>query len=392
MTDLSIVKIGLVLLIASLVAIASRRLHIPYSVGLVIAGAGLAVLPVNADLPFTPSLFTLLLPPLIFEAAIQIHWHSFRRELPVILTLAVAGVAVSAAVVATGMSLILGWDWLSAALFGALIAATDPVSVIAAFKEMDVAPRLSLLVEGESLLNDGTAAVGFAVLAAVAAGASPTPLSLAYLFAWTVLGAVAVGVAVAAAVLLIAGRTDDHLVEITLTTIIAYGSFLIAEHFHMSGILSSLTAGVVVGNWGWQKAISPSGRGHVLSFWEYAAFLANSVIFIVIGLHEAHQAKGLFTLAAAIAILLALLGRTLAVYPFCALFARSSLVVRLRDQHILVWGGLRGGLALALALSVPESVAKRADIIVIAFAVVAFSIFAQSLTMPLLMRRLGLVD
>jgi Na+:H+ antiporter len=193
-------------------------------------------------------------------------------------------------------------------------------------------------------------------------------------------------------VLLIAGRTDDHLVEITLTTIIAYGSFLIAEHFHMSGILASLTSGIVVGNGGWKKAISLSGRDHVLSFWEYAAFLANSMIFIVIGLHEAHQAQGLFTLAAAVAIVLAVLGRALAVYPFCALFAASSLKVRAHDQLILVWGGLRGGLALALALSVPDNIPERGDIIVVAFAVVAFSIFAQGLTMPLLMRRLGAAD
>ncbi|MDX8450326.1 cation:proton antiporter [Mesorhizobium captivum] len=311
--------------------------------------------------------------------------------MPVTALLAFPGVLIAAAAVAVGMHLLLGWSWIGASLFGVLIAATDPVSVLAAFKEMKIQPRLGLLVESESLLNDGAAAVGFAILVAVASGASTTPLGIASSFVWIVAGGIAIGAAVAAVLLLIAGRTEDHLVEITLTTIAAYGSFLIAEKFGMSGVLATLTAGLLVGNVGWQGAISANARSHVLAFWGYAAFLANSIVFILIGGHEAHQPLGLFAASSAVAVVLVLLGRVLAIYPLCALLNGTSLKVDLRYQHILVWGGLRGSLALALALALPQSIAERGAIIVTAFAVVAFSVFVQGLTMPWLIRRMGLI-
>jgi Sodium/hydrogen exchanger family len=201
-----------------------------------------------------------------------------------------------------------------------------------------------------------------------------------------------VGGGLAGGLLLLAGRTNDHLVEITLTTIAAYGSFLIAERVETSGVLASLTAGMVVGNIGWRGYISESGRSHVLSFWQYAAFLTNSIVFIVIGLHEAAPGRRLLTQTALIAIALVLLGRVAAVYPLSAIFNRSSLAVHIRYQHILVWGGLRGALSLVLALTLPANLPEREEIIVAAFAVVAFSIFVQGLTMPPLIRRLGLVQ
>jgi CPA1 family monovalent cation:H+ antiporter len=384
-------QIGLLLLVACVVAMISRRFHLPYSVGLVAAGVGLALLGGPVNLTLTPDLvYTVLLPPLIFEAALQLKWRPLRENLLVSLTLAFPGVLISGAVVAMGMHLVVGWGWLGSALFGALIAATDPVSVIAAFKEMKVEPRLSLLVESESLLNDGAAAVGFAILVSLVQGAGLQPGVVAGTFLWMVCGGVAVGAVVAGAVLLLAGRTEDHLVEITLTTIAAFGSFLLAEHLHMSGVLASLAAGLIVGNVGWMGSISDAGRPHVLSFWEYAAFLANSVVFILIGGHEANQATQLFTFAAAVAIALVLLGRIAAVYPLCALFRGSGLRIDVRHQHVLVWGGLRGALGLALALAVPDTLPEKGAIIIAAFAVVAFSIFAQGLTMPWLIGALQL--
>jgi len=301
-------------------------------------------------------------------------------------------VAIAAALVAAGMHFLVGWSWTGAALFGVLIAATDPVSVIAAFKEMKVEARLSLLVEAESLLNDGAAAVGFAMFLGVAGGSDLDPTSIGALLLWKVLGGFIVGGGLAGGLLLLAGRTDDHLVEITLTTIAAYGAFLIAERFETSGVLASLAAGMVVGNIGWRGYISQSGRSHVLAFWQYAAFLANSIVFILIGLHEAAQGRRLLTQTTLIAIALVLLGRVAAVYPLSAIFSWSSLAVGIRYQHILVWGGLRGALGLVLALALPESLLERDEIIVATFAVVAFSIFVQGLTMPLLIRRLGLVQ
>jgi CPA1 family monovalent cation:H+ antiporter len=390
LADVPVTTLGLILLTASLVAMLTRRCHFPYSIGLVAAGYGLGFLPQILQVPLSRDLiFTVFLPPLIFEAALQLKWPAFRRELPATLLLAFPGVFIAATAVALGVHFLLNWSWIGAALFGVLIAATDPISVIAAFKEMRVEERLSLLVESESLLNDGAAAVGFGVLTVVAAGGSTSALTIAGSLAWTIAGGVVVGGLVAGLLLLVAGRTVDHLVEITLTTIAAYGSFLLAEHFGMSGVLASLTAGLLVGNVGLKGAISESGRDHVLSFWQYAAFLANSVIFILIGGHEAHQPIAHFSGAVAIAIALVLIGRVLAVYPLCLLLIPTPLRIGLRYQHVLVWGGLRGALALALALALPENIPERQEIIVVAFAVVAFSILVQGLSMPWLIRSLG---
>jgi len=385
-------SIGILLIVACLMAMVSRRFRLPYSVGLVAAGVGIAFLPTAPQIPLSRDLiFNVFLPPLVFEAALQLDWKPFRRELPLTLLLALAGVAIAAAVVAAGMHWIIGWSWIGAALFGVLIAATDPVSVIASFRELKVEPRLSMLVESESLLNDGVAAVGFAVLAGIAsAGAGPSA-AVVPAFLWTMLGGVLIGVLVAGAVLLVAGRTKDHLVEITLTTIAAYASFLTAEHVHASGVLACVAAGLVVGNVGWLGAISDEGREHVMSAWDYFAFLANSFVFFLIGLHEAAQPiHQLGWKIGASAILLVLLGRIVAVYPLAAIFRSTRLAVPSAYQHVLVWGGLRGALALALALALPPAVPERLAIIVTAFLVVAFSIFVQGLTMPLLIRGFGL--
>src|SRR5438045_468751 len=162
MNGIALAPIGVLLLVACLIAMLSRRLGLPYIVGLVVAGFGIAMLPNSPELPLSRDLiFNILLPPLVFEAALQLEWKRFRAELPLTLTLAFFGVAIAAAIVAVGMHSIVGWTWIGAALFGALIAATDPVSVIAAFREMGAQPRVSMVVESESLLNDGLAAVGF---------------------------------------------------------------------------------------------------------------------------------------------------------------------------------------------------------------------------------------
>ncbi len=381
--------LGIVLLVASLVAVISRRLCLPYSVALVAAGMALAFMPIKVDLQLTPALiFNVLLPPLIFEAAVQLPWAQFRRDLAVTLVLAIIGVALSAAIVAFGVHALLGWAWAGAILFGILIGATDPVAVIAAFKELRVEPRLALLVEAESLLNDGIAAVGFSIALAVAGGAMLGPVAIAGMAGWTICGGLVIGAAVAGAMLLLAGRTDDHLVEITLTVIIAYGSFLIAEATHASGILAALAAGLVVGNRRGARAVS---WAPMLAFWEYAAFLANSIIFILIGLEVSQRASAMFSAAAWVVIAPVMVGRAVAVYALCAPFRQSRLAVEMRHQHVLVWGGLRGALALALALSLPGGVEGRDTIIVATFAVVAFSVFAQGLTMPALVRRLGLI-
>ena len=205
----------------------------------------------------------------------------------------------------------------------------------------------------------------------------------------TIGGGILCGAAVALGALLLAGRTDDHLVEITFTTVAAYGSFLLADHFGLSGVLATITAGLVMGNFKSFGTISDRGKEAVQAFWEYAAFVANSLVFLLIGMHEAHQNFVAIWLPAVIAIALVTLGRAVAIYPCCFLFSRSSLRVTMKHQHILFWGGLRGAVALALALGLPPEVPQRETIVTISFAVVAFSVFAQGLTMASLLRRMG---
>jgi len=392
MDGIFLAPIGLLLLVACLIAILSRRLGLPYSVGLVAAGLLIAVIPQAPQLGLSRDLiFNVLLPPLVFEAALQMPWKSFRTELPVTLALAFAGVALAAGVVSSGMHYLLGWSWLGASIFAVLIAATDPVSVIAAFKEMNADRRLRVLVESESLLNDGTAAVGFAVLAAVAAGAPAQAASIVPAFLWTLAGGALVGATAAGLILLLAGRTTDHLVEVTLTMLAAYGSFLIAERLNASGVIAALTAGLMIGNLGARGPVSEAGRPHVLAAWEFFAFVANSFVFLLIGIQLAGVGiSRLGWITAGLAIVLVLVGRAIAVYPLSTLFRASRLKVPAGYQHVLFWGGLRGALALALGLTVPASVPERGPIILSAFVVVAFSIFIQGLTMPWLVRRLGL--
>jgi CPA1 family monovalent cation:H+ antiporter len=391
MTGASLAPIGVLLLAACLIAMLTRKVGLPYIVGLVVAGFGIALLPNAPELPLSRALiFNVLLPPLVFEAALQLEWKRFRGELPLTLALALAGVAIAAAVVAAGMHYAAGWSWIGAALFGVLFAATDPVSVIAAFREMRCEPRVSMVVESESLLNDGVAAVGFAVLSAIAAGASANATSVVPQFLWTLGGGVLVGLAVSGVILLIVGRTDDPLVEITLTTIAAYASFLIAEELHASGIIGALAAGLVVGNLGWGGVLSEEGKMRVHYAWEYFAFLANSLVFILIGLNTASLPLMQLGSVGVIAIGFVLLGRAISIYPLAALFGRSPWKLPASYQHTLFWGGLRGALALALALAVPASVPERTAIIVTAFVVVAFSILVQGLTMPWLIKRFEL--
>lgn len=386
---LNIETIEIFLLVAAIVAMLARRVHVPYSVGLVFAGIVLALLPFTPDIELTKQLvFTAFLPPLIFEAAFQLRWRELKAQLPVVLTFATAGVLLSAAATTLGMHYLAHWSWAAASVFGVLITATDPVAVIAMFKEPKVHGRVRLLVEAESLFNDATAAVAFVITLLIVSGQSVSVGGVATTLLLIVAGSILCGVAVAAIVLLLAGGTDDHLIEITFTTVAAFGSFLLAEHFHLSGVLATLTSGLIIGNVG-HISISARSRQAVDEFWEYAAFVANSLIFLLIGLRVAHRDYSFVLLPVLIAIMVVIVGRALAIYPIAFLFSRSRLRITGRHQHILFWGGLRGALALALALGLPPDLPAREEIITVAFAVVAFSLFVQGMTITPFMRRLG---
>ncbi len=391
--------IGL-LVIAILTAIIARRIHLPYTVGLVVAGIGITVARIDTGLVLTHDIiFDAILPSLLFEAAFNIHWAELRRDALPVLTLAVLGVVISAIVVAAGIARVLAWPFSSALVFGILIAATDPIAVIAMFKDTGIKGRLRLLVESESLLNDGVAVVLFAFVLswAQATGETATPLQVARAFIFTTGGGILTGLACGRVAIVVAGRTSDHLVETALTVVAAYGSFLLADHFGMSGVLATVSAGFLMGNLGIlreteQGPLSSHGREFVMAFWEFAAFIANSLIFLLIGLTVARiTLDGLGLLAIVLIVMLVLVGRALTVYPLCLLFRWTRWAIPGRDQHILWWGGLRGALALGLALALPPSLALRNEIIIAAFWVVAFSVLIEGLTMPLLLKILGFI-
>ena len=337
--------------LAILVALAARRLRLPYTVGLVLAGAALALTRSHAGLALTHDLiFDVVLPPLLFEAALNLRWRDLRRDLVPVAALSTIGVALCAVVVAAGLVALLGWPLESALVFGALISATDPIAVIALIKESRVTGRLSLLIEAESLFNDGAAAVLFTLILVWAAHdpANPQgPLAAVTTFLVIAGGGLAAGFGVGLIAVMIAGTSDDHLVETALTALGAFGSFLIAEHFGASGVLATVAAGMTMGNLGvlTQKerfgiSFTPHGRAFVLEFWEFAAFLANSLVFLLIGSALAtvdFAREGLLPLALVIA--LALVGRAVAVYPVSLVFTRSRWAIPLNQQHLHVVGG-----------------------------------------------------
>jgi CPA1 family monovalent cation:H+ antiporter len=386
-------QLGFLLFVSALVAMLSRRLRMPYTVGLVLAGMGLYFFHIFIKWQLSKELiFSVFLPPLVFEAALYIPWREFKKDLPVVGLLATVGVALAATVTAVGMHYGIDWDWGSAVVFGVLIAATDPVSVIATFKGVKVQGRLRLLIEAESLLNDGTAAVAFVAVLGVLTGGHQTAWSITGALLLTIVGGILIGGLVASALMVLAGRTPDYLVEITFTTLAAYGSFFIAEHYHVSGVLAALTAGLVVGNFRSSALITDAGRHALEPFWEYAAFVANSLIFLLIGAQEAQQHFNNLWAPVVLAIILVTLGRAVAIYPLCAVFSGTRLEVARSQQHVFFWGGLRGAMALALALSLPHDLVRHDDVVTITFAVVAFSIFVQGLTITPLLQRLKLID
>ena len=377
------------LVVAIVVAILARRMRLPYTVGLVVTGAGLAALHADVGIGLTHEfIYAIALPPLLFEAALFIPWPELRRDAVPILTLAVLGTVVSAMAVTAGMVWALHWPMAAAVTFGVLIAATDPVAVIALFKDTGIEGRLRLLVESESLLNDGVAAVLFALVLVWLGGDAVTLAGIALALAKTAGGGVLIGLLCGGVAILVAGRTTDRMVETAVTVAAAYGSFMAAEQLHMSGVLATVAAGLLMGNVG---TLTRDERPFVLEFWTFAAFIANSLVFVLIGVTVARIPFATFGgVAMAATILIVLLGRALTVYPICAAFRWSRWAIPAAEQHILWWGGLRGALGLALALTVPEATPLHDQIVIATFGVVAFSVIVQGVTMQPLLRRLGL--
>lgn len=379
------------LLIVSLVAIVVRRLKIPYTVALVIVGL-LLTAQSQLNIELTPELIlALFVPPLVFEAAFHLNVNELRRNTGAILLLAVPGVILTMFIVGGIVSFGTGLALPVALTFGALIAATDPVAVVALFRLIGVPKRLAVLVEGESLLNDGTALVLFnLMLVIVATGKFNLAMSVLDFIRISV-GGIAVGLVLGWLISRLIARIDDYLIETTLTTVLAFGSYLIAEQLHFSGVLAVVAAGLINGNLG-PQGMSPTTRIVLFNFWEYVAFLANSLVFLLIGLEVDIPVLLVNWRSIAWAVGAVLLARAIVVYGLSFLIHRLAEPISMRWQHVLAWGGLRGALSLALALSLPVSFGEDRGLLrTMAFGVVLFTLLVQANTMRPIVRRLGII-
>ncbi len=382
--------IVLLLLIASFVAIVTRRFRLPYTVGLVLIGLALSVLSPTAIKISPQIILALLVPPLVFEAAFHLRWDNLRRDFWLILLFAIPGVILTTLLVGGVIAWGTGLAVQAAMVFGALISATDPVAVVALFRRLGVPRRLQVLLEGESLFNDGTAIVMFNLMLSVALAGRFHPIESIREFLTVAGGGVLVGIALGLFASQIIGRIDDPLVETTLTTVLAFGSYLVAEYFHVSGVLAVVAAGIVNGNAG-PTDMSATTRVVVFNFWEYAAFIANSFIFLLIGLTIDLNVMFANWQAILWAILAALAARAVSIYGF-SIFGTE---LPPKWKHILFWGGLRGAIALALALSLPEAGLLgevRGTLQAMAFGVVLFTLLVQGATTDWLVKRLKLVQ
>ena len=390
------VVIGLIF-IASLVGIAVQRLRMPYTVGLVIIGLGLAlVVQQNAELLGIINLneflipeviLTILVPPLIFEAAFHIKFEDLRRNLREILTFAIPGVLVTMLLVGYFISLGTSLPLEVALIFGALIAATDPVAVVALFRTLGVPKQLLILLEGESLFNDGTAIVIYNLMIAIALGVTEFQLTeFGADFILTAGGGLIAGLLVGWVISFIIRVVNNHLIEVTLTTVAAYGSYIVAEEFHVSGVLAVVAAGLVIGNIG-ERGMSPTTRLSLFNFWEFGAYLTNSFAFLLIGLVINVTALISRWQAILVAIAAVLVARAIVIY----LFSYRFRTITSKMRHVIYWGGLRGAISLALALSIPETLGTENQTLLqdMTFGVVLFTLLVQGTTMPSIIKRLG---
>ena len=397
-----LVDVLTVFIIAAAVGLVVAKIgDFPYTIALLIAGIAASIFGVEIDITLSHDLILLvLLPPLLFEGAATTDLSRLRRNLVPILSLAIVGLVVAVAILGVvGSYVFPGFSLLLALLFASMILPTDPVSVLALFEELGAPDRLSVLVEGESLINDGVGVVLFTVLlgyvgteANGGAGAESlftvdglATMSVEILFVSG--GGLAVGLTAGLFAYAIMVNLDEHMTEIVLTIILAYGAFLLAEHYlHVSGVIATVVAGLLIGNRGAEEAMSAQTKVSVFSTWETAAFIVNTFIFLMIGVTTPINELLANAQLIALAIPLVLIARAAVVYPITAVVNFfNEPTVPLTYQHVMVWGGLHASIPIALVLGLPAGTPFRDELRAMVFGVAAFSLIVQGLTMSTLL-------
>ena len=396
-----------VFLIAAGVGIFVAKIgRFPYTIALLLAGLGASIVGVEIAIELSHDIILLvLLPPLLFEGAATTNLEVFRENIVPILVLAIPGLLVSIVLLGVAGSMAFGFPLLVAFLFASMILPTDPVSVLALFKEIGVSERLSVVVEGESLINDGVGVVVFSALLGLVVESVESDIPLEDLVTTAEVAGIAREIIVASlgglVVGLVAGYTvyrvmtnlDEHMTEIVLTFILAYGSFLLAEHYlNVSGVIATVTAGLLIGNRGAEYAMSAQTKISVFNTWDTAAFIVNTFIFILIGVKTPIRQLLAHIDLIAIAVALVLLARAAITYPSMAITNRViERYIPLSDQHVMVWGGLHASIPIALVLGLPLTVPFREELRAMVFGVAAFSLVVQGLSMRRLIEGLGIV-
>jgi len=269
------------------------------------------------------------------------------------------------------------------------LSATDPVAVLAIFRRLGVPKRLEMVLEGESLFNDGTALVAFQIALGAVATSRIDVVNALSQFVLTVVGGLLLGAAAGFVFSHLLALTDDHLFEMGFSTILAYGAYLAGDALHVSPVIAVVTAGIVVGNYGRDVGLSERARVVVLDVWEYLAFIGNSVLFLLMGqqLQKVDYVRQL--VPSAIVVGLVLLSRAVVVYGLTPILSRVQRPVPWAWRHLTFWGGLRGALSIAMVLSLPAGFPYRETVVAASFSTVLFTILVQGISMEHVVRWLG---
>jgi len=394
-TPVALLILVAVLIAMPLIAFISRRLRLQYTVAMVVVGLAVSALPLRGDFEVSPALaVTILLPGLVFEAAYRLDAAELRRTFGGVALLAVPGVIVCAAVVAVVLHLATGLPLGESFIVGAIVSATDPVAVVATMRQLKAPPRLVTLIDAESLFNDGTAVLVYAIaVGALGGGTSLADDALSFVVG--IIASVGIGAAVGLLIARVAALTTDHLIELTLTLLAAYGTYVLADLLRQSGIISVVVAGIVIGTYGRRTSFSDRAREAIDTVWEFLAFVLTAIAFLLIGLAIPLQTLGDAALLIAWGVIAVLTGRALVVYGL--LGGTSRLAHRLGITtwvpiswlHVMNWTGLRGAVAMALALSLPSTVPDRTLLQGTTFGIVLFTVLVQGTTAERVVRWAG---